>query len=190
MPRFDAESAECTVLTYKEGLLSPVAHDLKIAVTRFSVTVTREADAPFAIRVEVDPASLRVLSAMRDGREAPQLLSESDRRKIERNIVSEVLAASAHPQITFVGTAVPISADRLEVSGQLTLHGRTRELRCTARTTSDRHVAEVRLHQPDYGIKPYTALLGTLRVQADVTVRLSVPRLEAASAEAPASGPQ
>ena len=37
-------------------------------------------------------------------------------------------------------------------------------------------VTVVRLHQPDFGIKPYSALLGTLKIKPEVTVRCSVPR--------------
>jgi hypothetical protein len=37
------------------------------------------------------------------------------------------------------------------------------------------YIAEARIHQPDFGIRPYTALLGTLRVQPDVMVRVVVP---------------
>jgi hypothetical protein len=37
-------------------------------------------------------------------------------------------------------------------------------------------VAEVKIHQPDFGIKPYTAALGALKVKPDVLVRVSVPR--------------
>jgi hypothetical protein len=36
-------------------------------------------------------------------------------------------------------------------------------------------VSEVRVHQPDFGIKPYSAALGALKVQADVTVKVSAP---------------
>lgn len=43
MPRLDASSADCFVFTYKEGLLSAVAHDLKLRVTRF--TIDTEGDA-------------------------------------------------------------------------------------------------------------------------------------------------
>ena len=63
----------------------------------------------------------------------------------------------------------------IAIFGKLTLHGRTRELRIAARRVADRYVTEVALHQPDYGIKPYTALLGTLRIQPNVTVRMSLP---------------
>jgi hypothetical protein len=36
-------------------------------------------------------------------------------------------------------------------------------------------VARVRLHQPDLGIKPYSAMLGTLKIQPGVAVEISVP---------------
>jgi hypothetical protein len=36
-------------------------------------------------------------------------------------------------------------------------------------------VGEVTLHQPDYGIKPYSAMLGTLKIRPDVKVRIRLP---------------
>jgi len=36
-------------------------------------------------------------------------------------------------------------------------------------------VAEVPIHQPDFGIKPYSAMLGALKVKPDLVVRCSVP---------------
>ena len=40
----------------------------------------------------------------------------------------------------------------------------------------DDWVAELKLHQPDFGIKPYSAALGALKVKPDILVRVSVPR--------------
>jgi hypothetical protein len=37
-------------------------------------------------------------------------------------------------------------------------------------------VVELKLHQPDFGIKPFSAALGALRVKPDVMIRVSVPR--------------
>lgn len=176
MLQFDATQADCWIFTYKEGLLSPIAHDLQIAVTRFSIAVDLER---LAVTAEFAADSLRVVSAMRDGQPAPQLLSQADHRKIEQTIFNEVLAVSAYPRISFASTSVNRIGGEFAVVGQLTLHGQTRELRFTTARAADRQVAEVRLHQPDYGIRPYAALLGTLRVKPDVTVRLSLPRWEA-----------
>jgi hypothetical protein len=36
----------------------------------------------------------------------------------------------------------------------------------------------VALHQPDFGIRPYRAMLGALKVKAGVVVRASIPAAE------------
>lgn len=172
MPRVDASTADCFVYTYKEGLLSAVAHDLKLRVTRFSV----EVEGP-SVRAEFAADSLRVLHAIRDGRDDPAALSASDRQKIENNIVEDVLAARRYPSIRFVGRARPGEGNRSEVEGELSLHGKTQPLRVWVSTVGERWTAEVTLSQPDFGIKPYSAMLGTLRIRPDVRVVLSLPAL-------------
>jgi polyisoprenoid-binding protein YceI len=171
----DATTADCQIFIYKEGLLSSIGHDLKLAVTRFALEIDPER---LAVKAEFDSASLRVSSAMKDGQEAPHLLNAADRRNIEHTIATEVLAAGSYPQILFASTEIIAAGggSSFDIKGRLTLHGRTRELRCSANATSDRLLTEVVLHQPDYGIRPYSALLGTLRIRQNITVHLSLPR--------------
>jgi polyisoprenoid-binding protein YceI len=173
VPRFDATSAECLVLTYKEGLLSAIAHDLEIRVTRFDVDVGAD---PLTVEATFDASSLRVVGAVRDGAVQPGTLGESDKQKIEHNILADVLHPSEHPGIRFTSTAITPEGDGYRVEGTLTLHGRARPISFTARPEGDRLVAEVRLHQPDFGIKPYSAMLGALKIKSDVTVRCALPR--------------
>ncbi len=173
MPHFDQNSAECLVLTYKEGLLSAVAHDLQIRVGRFEVDVD---DATFAVAARFDARSLAVDAAVRDGVPNPGALGDADKRKIEQNIVDDVLDAEKHPEIRFTSTAVTKEGDGFRVEGELALHGRTRPLTLHARPDGDRLAVEVSLRQPDFGIKPYSAMLGTLKIKPDVTVRCAVPR--------------
>ncbi|MFW6087891.1 MAG: YceI family protein [Myxococcota bacterium] len=171
MTTYDAERAECLVFTYKDGLLSAVAHDLKIRVTELSIDV--DWDAP-SITATFDPTSLRVVTPMKDGREAPSLLGDRDKKKIEKNIVEDVLHAKKHREIRFASKSIEREGDRARVTGELTLHGTTRELALEARKVSETWVAEARLHKPDFGIEPYTAAFGTLRLEphVDVTIRL------------------
>lgn len=171
MARFDPDSAECLVFSYKEGLLSSMAHDLKIRVTRFSIEVD---DATHEITATFDAGSLEVVSAMKDGREDAKL-SDGDKRDIESNIRKDVLRSSRHPEVRFRSTRAERKAGDWEIEGELTLNGTRRSIRTTATVQGDDLVAEVLLHQPDFGIKPYRAALGALRVQAEVKVRLSVP---------------
>jgi hypothetical protein len=173
VPRFDATSAECLVLTYKEGLLSAIAHDLEIRVTRFEVDVGED---PLSVQATFDASSLRVVGAVHDGAVQPGTLGDSDREKIEHNIVADVLHAGEHPSIQFASTAISPEGDGYRIAGTLTLHGRARPVSFQARPHGDRMVAEVRLHQPDFGIKPYSALLGALKIKSDVTVRCTLPR--------------
>ncbi len=168
----DANSAECVVLTFKEGLLSPIAHDLKLRFARIDVELQTE---PLGIQAHFATASLQVVCARESGRDAPSRLSEADKRKIEANIRNEVLHTGLHPEAHFVSTAVEENEDGYRVKGELTLHGKTRPLALTARHRNGKLSTEVTLHQPDFGIKPYRAALGTLRVQADVQVHVTLP---------------
>lgn len=171
-PRFTQDSADVLVFTFKEGLLSAVAHDLKIRVTRFTIDVD---PATNAITATFDPASLEVVSAMKNGQEAPGALGDSDRRKIEENIRSDVLHVKKHPEVRFSSTSVEEDGSGYRVRGQLTLHGRTREIAFTSRSDGEGQVAEVKIHQPDFGIEPYSAMLGTLKIKPDVLVRAALP---------------
>jgi polyisoprenoid-binding protein YceI len=158
--KFDESSAECQVLTYKDGILSPLGHDLTIAVGRFTIAVDGE-----RVEASFDAGSLRVLSS--SGGAVP--LSQRDKQSIEETIAREILKAQRHPRIEFRGTV-----GESEIRGQLTLVGKTREIVCRHRVEGARHTAEARLHQPDFGISPYRAMLGALRLKADLDVRVSL----------------
>lgn len=174
MPRYDAESAECLVFSFKDGLLAKLAHDLKMRVTRFEIDV---ADDRRAVSASFDAASLEVVCRRVDGRDEPGGLSKLEQATIRGNIRDDVLEARKYPSVEFRSTEVKELPDGgFEVRGELALHGKTRPITARANPEGERLVAEVRLHQPDFGIKPYRAALGALKVQADVVVRVSVPR--------------
>jgi len=172
MPTYDATTAECHVFTFKEGMLSAVAHDLRIRVGRFSITIDEQAGS---VQARLLADSLRVDCAMKDGREALGTLRDGQKRDIEANIVDDVLHARRYPEIAFRSTLVEGQGDERRIEGTLTLHGTERPLRTTARRDGERWVAEVELHQPEFGIKPYSAMLGTLKIRPTVRVRISVP---------------
>lgn len=172
MPSYDATNAECSVLTFKEGLLSPVAHDLRLRVTRFSLEVDAAASA---IVARFDTSSLLVDCPMKDGAENPSALSASDKQKIATQIREDVLHFSRYPEAVFRSSAVTARADGgYDVEGELTLHGVTKRLAARTRLVAGRQQLELRLHQPDFGITPYRAMLGTLKIQADVVVSVTV----------------
>lgn len=169
--KFGPQNAEVLVFTFKRGLLSAVAHNLKIRVTSFEADVdegARRVDARF------DPASLRVVSAMRDGQENPSALTAHNRETIEKNLRDDVLHVSRFGEVRFVSTAI---ADQT-ITGQLTLHGVTRPISGTWRDAPDGRVARFELDQPAFGITPYTAMMGTLKVEPTVRVEVRFNRAE------------
>ncbi|MDH3599945.1 MAG: YceI family protein [Candidatus Tectomicrobia bacterium] len=172
MLHYDPSLAECFIFTYKEGMLSAIAHDLKIGVTAFTIQIDEKEPA---IQATIDASSLRVLNAMKSGSESPDKLSNANKREIEGNIVKDVLHTKRYPEITFVSSSVIKQKDRYVVKGALTLHGRKRSITFAARREEDRIIAEVMLDQPAFGIKPYTAMLGTLRVKPDILIQVSLP---------------
>lgn len=173
MRRLDASTAECLVFTFKEGLLSAVAHDLEIRVTAFEVEVDEEKSR---LTARFDPRSLRVVAALHGGREAPGALSEGDKKKIDESTAHDVLHSKEHREIRFELKTRRAVSDGWQLDGDLELNGKKKAILVTVRTTGDRYVAEATLHQPDFGIKPFTAMLGALKIRPDVKVRFSAPK--------------
>lgn len=171
MPTVTEKQARCRVFTFKEGLLSAVAHDLEIDVQRLSVTWD---DARTSLRATFDPRSLRVLHAVHDGHPVPSALSDRDKRKIESTIVEEVLHAGRHPEIAVEADLEAIDERRIRVAARVTITGRTRPLALEAARDDGTWRCRATLHQPDFGITPYSAMLGTLKIKPDVVVELTI----------------
>ena len=166
---FDASTAECLVFTYKAGLLAGVAHDLKLRVERFAIAVDDQ-----GIRAQFDANSLRVACAQAGGKDDLRALSDRDRREIEATIARDVLDARKHPVIEFRSGPVAPSVEP-GIEGALWIRGRARPLIIKPRREGDLALIETTLDQTTFGIRPYTAMLGALRIRPDVRVRITTP---------------
>lgn len=142
------------VYTWREGLLARVGHDLRLSAP---ARIIREGDG---IVVTVDAASLRVDGAMKDGRLVE--VSAGDRADIEKALRTEILDVGRHPLIRWRGT--------MDGRGTLELRGRSVALRVPATVDGDRVRGEVDLTPSAWGIKPFRALLGALKLQDRVRV--------------------
>ncbi len=134
------------------------------------------------VEATFDARSLRVVRALDGGREKSGALSPDDRAKIERTIRDDVLECARHPEIRFVSTRITPRGHARAIEGALSLHGVTRRIEIVATPREGLLVAEAELHQPDFGITPYTAAFGTLRVRPAVRVRIAVPVRDSSSA--------
>lgn len=171
--RFDESNSACSVITRRAGLLGAVGHDLEINVGSFVIDV---GPSDYAIRGRFFTDSLRVLGALKGDSRVSGGLSDADKRQIEATLRESVLKTRAFPEARFESTTVARVADGYRIRGSLWLCGVRGEIECTAGYSSERLTAEVRLHQPAFGIEPYRAFGGALRVKPDVMVRVSVPR--------------
>lgn len=172
MPKFSNSDSECFVYTFKDGLLSAVAHDLRIRVTDFEI----EIDDDDNIHASFNANSLRVVNAMHNGADTPNVPGDGDKQKIQETIVKDVLHSGKHPAITFESEAFREKGDGYQVKGRLSLHGQEKSIVVDVSDKGDRYLAEATLHQPDFGIKPFSAMMGTLKIKPDVKIALSIPK--------------
>jgi hypothetical protein len=154
------------LFTFKEGLLARAAHDLRLHVERF--TITREGDE---ITARLEPASILVDGVMDDEQLRPNVLDERDRSKIVQTIRDDILRTRLHPSIEFRGRLDPTI---LRCVGELTLCGARRPVTIAATHERGRVRANVSLRPSDFGIAPYKALAGAIRLQDRVRVELDL----------------
>jgi polyisoprenoid-binding protein YceI len=166
--RLGPDNATLSVRTGRGGAAAKAGHDLDLAVTRWEATLVVGED-PGTSRAELtaDAASLRV----RKGTGGMQALGDDDKANIHQTIDDEVL----HRQdIAFRSRRLDQSGDRLTVEGELTLAGATQPIAFELEAGADGAIAgTARVTQTRWGIKPYSALFGALKVLDDVEVVLA-----------------
>ncbi|MBX3128265.1 MAG: YceI family protein [Polyangiaceae bacterium] len=155
------------VSTYKDGLLSRLAHDLRLKVERFEI-----GHDGTSIEATFDPASLTVVTALVDGNPVGAL-SDGDRGEIRQNIRDKVLQTSRYPEVRFEGTGKP-EGDVVRIAGTLTLRGQRQPVEFSAQREDGRYLGEVELIPSRFGIAPYKALLGAIKLQDRVRVRFDL----------------
>lgn len=167
MAEFSPKNARVDVLTFKEGLLSPIAHDLLIRVQRFEIEVEDG-----RVEANIDLSSLVVVNARKDGSDEPGTLSDSDKEKIAKTIQSEVLHTQRYPEAHFEADLGSIEEGYVE--GELELHGESRDVRARVEEIDGDVRVSVEVWQPDFKITPYSAMFGTLRVRGDVIIQVTL----------------
>lgn len=168
-----ASSGKLFVYTFKEGFLSAVAHDLLIEATKFSINLNVPAGNinSASVEAEIQANSLKVLCAIKDGQHRYDMLKEKDKADIEEATFKDVLHPSKYPTINFRSSNIQEKDGVYHVKGELTLHGVTHPIEFDAKTTTGKDLkGKIALSQKDFGIKPYKALLGTLKVKNEVNI--------------------
>jgi hypothetical protein len=160
VPTFDAEAVDCRVLVFVDGMASSFGHDATLKVTSLSVDIGEDD----GITADFDPGSLRVIND----------ISDSNRKDIERN-AEKTLEPRKYPKIQFRSVSVVRDGDRARIEGDLTLHGVTQQISLDAHDDGKSWNATVVLDQRKFGIKPFSAMLGALKIKPNVEVNIAVP---------------
>jgi polyisoprenoid-binding protein YceI len=166
------ESGQLLIKTSRTGLGAKAGHDLTIEVTRWQAQVTAgSADvARSSVSVEVDAGSFEV----REGTGGVKPLTDADRAEIKKTIREKILRTGQHPTITFRSTQVTGTPESFSIDGDLTITGTTQPVTVHGRLTDDRVQGSAAVVQTRWGIRPYTAFLGALKLSDEVTVEFSI----------------
>ena len=172
--RWTAEDGSCHLITRRVGLMRSVGHDLLLRVGRFGIQVDVDGLGVEA-RFYVD--SIEVEGALVGDHVDKGVIGHGDRDRIRRQIRQDVLDGRRHPEILYRGSlAQPYEGGSVRLEGMITIRGVTRPLVATGQVEGDRLVVRVTIRHTDFGIPPVRAMLGALRVSADVEIEISVPR--------------
>jgi polyisoprenoid-binding protein YceI len=172
--RLGTESGRIVLRTFRDGLASTAGHDLVIELPRWSgELVVNDDKTPESLEVRIDIDALVV----RDGSGGLKPLTDRDRREIATT-ARRLLATDRHPEAVYTATRFEMSGDNAVVEGDLTIRGVTRPLRLqVSQPEPGTYRGTGTLVQSAYGIKPYTAFFGALKVRdaVDIEVNAGIP---------------
>jgi polyisoprenoid-binding protein YceI len=183
-PQFGVGRGGLFLQTRRDGLAAQAGHDLTIEVTRWSADLeVAENLAPTGLTVRADMNSL----AVREGAGGVKPLTDRDRREIAVT-ARKLLGTERHPEATFTASGFePDGSGGGTVRGTLSIRGTSRPLElAVSKTGSSTYHASGSVRQSEFGIKPYTAFLGALKVSDRVGIAVDV---ELPGASAAANGP-
>lgn len=167
--RLDPTGLTLDVCTRREGVLARVGHDLRIRATG----VRLEHDASGLV-VAVPVSGLGVVAVRTPRGDDATKLSSADRATIERHLREDVLDAASHPEIV---ASVRARAEGRAVAARivLVLRGSRQELDLTLHRSTDGAWAGAVTFAPSrFGIAPFRAMMGALRVADEVTTDVRV----------------
>jgi polyisoprenoid-binding protein YceI len=179
----DPGETELVALTHPAGLLGGMAHTHVIAARNPTGSIVYDADAPERSRVEVRLSAAALDNddpALRRKYGLEGTLGEEDRRKVGDTMRSaSQLDVGRHPDISFVSRSVKrLEGGRLEVSGQLGIHGVEAAVTVPVTVTVEggvlRGQGTAHLDHHMFGMRPYSAGMGTIRNANGIELRVSL----------------
>lgn len=170
---FGPSSGTITIHTDVAGRAAKAGHRLTIEMERWSGTATSRGDEPVGVQVTVAVDSLSVHSG--EGGLTP--LSGPE-KLVARSNAFKSLQPDKYPDITFESSSIATTSDGYRADGTLTIHGKSRphalEFRAADTGSGWSITAETTITQTEFGIKPFSLMMGTLKVADDVRVDVDI----------------
>ena len=152
------------VKTGREGMAAKAGHDLTFEAANWKATITIDDDpARNEVTAAIEPRSLEVTAAT--GGAKP--VSEKDKREIAKNLTGLL----GNGSITFTSTSVDVKDTAVQAAGELSIAGKSRPITLDLTAApSGRLTGTTTVMQSEFGIKPYSAMLGALKVKDQVEI--------------------
>jgi polyisoprenoid-binding protein YceI len=165
----DPADGELRVRTGVKGRAARMGHRLTIAMTRWQATVRWAGADPVAAELAVEADSFEVVSSQ-GGLKG---LSGPEKALVRANALSS-LDAGRFSEIRFTADVIERTEEGFRLTGTLQIRGKQKQHVIDLHTEdlgdSWRMSAESTVRQSDYGIKPYSLLMGSVQVADDVTL--------------------
>ncbi|WP_310766647.1 YceI family protein [Mycobacterium sp. Z3061] len=175
---FDAADGELILHTGVAGRAARMGHRLTIAMTRWQASVNWVGGQPDTANLVVEVDSFEVLS----GEGGVKGLSGPEKTLVRSNALKS-LSANKFPEIRFDADAIDKTPEGYRLNGTLQIRGKQREhvvdLHTEELDDSWRLSLQSTVRQSDFGVKPYSLLMGSLQVADDVTVSFEATRRKA-----------
>jgi polyisoprenoid-binding protein YceI len=168
------------VRCYGDGPAARLTNDHVIETVDVVGHASYDADMPTALTVAVTAhtASMRVDDpAARQQHGLSDPVSDKDRRSIDAAMKGpDTLHVKRYPTVSFRSSSAKRDAQGLlTVTGELTLHGRTRTVKVPVTLSPQpdgkvRGQGQFRIKTSEFGITPYSAFLGAIKVKDEVDI--------------------
>jgi len=163
---FGPQNGKMVVRVFREGMAKKAGHDLIIDVNSWNATVTvAENPAESIFSATADAGSMTV----REGVGGVKPLSEGDKADIKKNITQKILTK---PEISFKSTSVQPNGDAATVTGDMTIMGRSNPATVKLAQEGSKIKGNLSVVQSKWGIKPFQAMMGALKVKDQVDIEL------------------
>lgn len=160
-----SDSATLTLRTDVTGRASKMGHRLTLVIDDWTVTYDTDGAAPTSVDVRVVVDSLEVTDG--EGGVTPMF---GPAKALARSNALEALGSDTYPEIRFRSTDITATGGGYRVVGALEIRGVSHEHTVDVAVSGDEVALRTSVAQTAFGIKPYSQMMGAMKVVDEVDV--------------------